>query len=325
MQESVIPSKTLSVRDAKKKLSPTTLPKPQMKRLRVRGDWSDTGPNARPESERDQSERPMSLHANLMQRMSDVLTRIFNSPHHATEPDATGSLDSNLQSSNNVQNTVCENEGTSQASNNTAPELGASSRSEEASSDPLTQSLQNLEEELVECQDLIGSTNSEPVVNLQYSGQGVNSGIITVEEARSSSDETNSSVTVNVTESESVTSVTTAVQMELQGENSWQSDSRMDAQEEPRFDNQNAVDIPLDSDDENEGASGSSRNTGSSRNSTVRDRLLRSFDDVLKHLREEKEKEQAQLPNVSIPTIKKKYIGHRNARTMVNYLNKNIK
>lgn len=26
---------------------------PPIKRLRLRGDWSDTGPNARPESERD--------------------------------------------------------------------------------------------------------------------------------------------------------------------------------------------------------------------------------------------------------------------------------
>uniref|UniRef100_A0A147BDM5 Putative nuclear receptor interaction protein n=1 Tax=Ixodes ricinus TaxID=34613 RepID=A0A147BDM5_IXORI len=54
-----------------------------MKRLRVRGDWSDTGPNARPECEmRDAAlgeQQPRSLHASLMQRMSDVLTGMFNS------------------------------------------------------------------------------------------------------------------------------------------------------------------------------------------------------------------------------------------------------
>lgn len=52
-----------------------------MKRLRVRGDWSDTGPNARPECEMRAlgEQQPRSLHASLMQRMSDVLTRMFNS------------------------------------------------------------------------------------------------------------------------------------------------------------------------------------------------------------------------------------------------------
>lgn len=31
---------------------PTGLKQPPVKRLRLRGDWSDTGPNARPERER---------------------------------------------------------------------------------------------------------------------------------------------------------------------------------------------------------------------------------------------------------------------------------
>ncbi|XP_064594963.1 DDB1- and CUL4-associated factor 6-like [Liolophura sinensis] len=47
---------------------------PPIKRLRLRGDWSDTGPNARPESERDDVEE-RSPHVTLMQRMSDMLTR----------------------------------------------------------------------------------------------------------------------------------------------------------------------------------------------------------------------------------------------------------
>lgn len=55
-------------------------PRVSMKRLRVRGDWSDTGPNARPEREMRAmgEQQPRSLHASLMQRMSDVLTRMFN-------------------------------------------------------------------------------------------------------------------------------------------------------------------------------------------------------------------------------------------------------
>ncbi|XP_015769434.1 PREDICTED: DDB1- and CUL4-associated factor 6-like [Acropora digitifera] len=42
---------------------------PPLKRLRLRGDWSDTGPNARPESEHPSPE------SSLMQRMSDMFAR----------------------------------------------------------------------------------------------------------------------------------------------------------------------------------------------------------------------------------------------------------
>ena len=43
---------------------------PPLKRLRLRGDWSDTGPNARPEREQSGSQE-----TNLMQRMSEIFTR----------------------------------------------------------------------------------------------------------------------------------------------------------------------------------------------------------------------------------------------------------
>ncbi|KAK3782716.1 hypothetical protein RRG08_037716 [Elysia crispata] len=53
-----------------------------IKRLRLRGDWSDTGPDARPEGEEPAQ--------NIMQRMSDLLTRMLNShgnQEEAGEPD----------------------------------------------------------------------------------------------------------------------------------------------------------------------------------------------------------------------------------------------
>lgn len=57
---------------------------PPIRRLRLRGDWSDTGPDARPEREPGRSgdvaqARP-TLHATLMQRMTDVLSRMLNDP-----------------------------------------------------------------------------------------------------------------------------------------------------------------------------------------------------------------------------------------------------
>ncbi|KAM9396977.1 DDB1- and CUL4-associated factor 6-like isoform 6-T6 [Salvelinus alpinus] len=54
----------------------------QQKRLRLRGDWSDTGPLSRPESERerDGESRPG---VSLMQRMSDMLSRWFEDASEA--------------------------------------------------------------------------------------------------------------------------------------------------------------------------------------------------------------------------------------------------
>ncbi|XP_073708085.1 DDB1- and CUL4-associated factor 6-like [Garra rufa] len=50
--------------------------RPPVKRLRVRGDWSDTGPRARPESERERDGESSSS-ISLMQRMSDMLSRWY--------------------------------------------------------------------------------------------------------------------------------------------------------------------------------------------------------------------------------------------------------
>jgi len=76
-------------RPAKKKSSRNRNKSPQpMKKLRLRGDWSDTGPNSRPETEsRDLEERSIddsadreNLQTTLMQRMTDALSRMLNDP-----------------------------------------------------------------------------------------------------------------------------------------------------------------------------------------------------------------------------------------------------
>ncbi|KAK6641091.1 hypothetical protein RUM44_012792 [Polyplax serrata] len=59
--------------------------RPVMPKLRLRGDWSDTGPQARPErdtnsSTEDSPENIPSLHTSLMQRMTQVLSRMLNDP-----------------------------------------------------------------------------------------------------------------------------------------------------------------------------------------------------------------------------------------------------
>ncbi|XP_035686075.1 DDB1- and CUL4-associated factor 6-like [Branchiostoma floridae] len=52
---------------------------PPVKRLRLRGDWSDTGPQSRPESERD-TRATESPQRSLMQRMTDMLQRWLEDP-----------------------------------------------------------------------------------------------------------------------------------------------------------------------------------------------------------------------------------------------------
>ncbi|KAF7286479.1 DDB1- and CUL4-associated factor 6-like isoform X2 [Rhynchophorus ferrugineus] len=69
--------KIRAVRGKRERVSP-----PPVRRLRLRGDWSDTGPDARPERETAVAvgqARPQ-LQATLMQRMTDVLSRMLNDP-----------------------------------------------------------------------------------------------------------------------------------------------------------------------------------------------------------------------------------------------------
>ncbi|XP_069569691.1 DDB1- and CUL4-associated factor 6 isoform X5 [Brachyistius frenatus] len=83
------------------------LRQPPVKRLRLRGDWSDTGPRARPESERER-DGEQSPNVSLMQRMSDMLSRWFE---EASE--AQGSRGSRPQTRPRVTGTAVRPEGTS--------------------------------------------------------------------------------------------------------------------------------------------------------------------------------------------------------------------
>ncbi|KAA8588011.1 hypothetical protein FQN60_001205 [Etheostoma spectabile] len=93
------------------------LRQPPVKRLRLRGDWSDTGPRARPESERER-DGEQSPNVSLMQRMSDMLSRWFE---EASE--AQGSRGTRPQT--RARGTAVAPEG---ASNNPADPAGGSSQ-----------------------------------------------------------------------------------------------------------------------------------------------------------------------------------------------------
>ncbi|KAJ8676672.1 hypothetical protein QAD02_012459 [Eretmocerus hayati] len=105
--------KETSSRRARGKRFPPRSTQP-VRRLRLRGDWSDTGPDARPEREGGRHNgteiaqaRPV-LHTSLMQRMTDVLSRMLNDP--ATRAALSGGGEDSLegvmdqQTDNNHQN-----------------------------------------------------------------------------------------------------------------------------------------------------------------------------------------------------------------------------
>lgn len=77
---------------------------PPVRRLRLRGDWSDTGPDARPERETTRlnnlgQARPQ-LQATIMHRMTEVLSRMLADPRtrlglnsHSTSAEITNDSD----------------------------------------------------------------------------------------------------------------------------------------------------------------------------------------------------------------------------------------
>ena len=85
--------KKLKVGNPERKSTKRRNKSPQpVKKLRLRGDWSDTGPNSRPETEARQqpsvvgeereseSQQGPAGQASLMQRMTDALSRMLNDP-----------------------------------------------------------------------------------------------------------------------------------------------------------------------------------------------------------------------------------------------------
>ncbi|XP_067849018.1 DDB1- and CUL4-associated factor 6 isoform X5 [Heptranchias perlo] len=106
---------------------------PPVKRLRLRGDWSDTGPRARPESERER-DGEQSPNVSLMQRMSDMLSRWFE--------EASENAQSNLRGRGRSRSRG--NTGRSEASDSSTPaaqeEIGEGTMEVDAPADQVPQS-----------------------------------------------------------------------------------------------------------------------------------------------------------------------------------------
>lgn len=111
-----------------------------VRRLRLRGDWSDTGPDARPEREEGRRSRRQIaqarpvLQTSLMQRMTEVLSRMLNDP--VTRAALCGGGEDGLEG-------VVLNQENTQSSNDNPPENGEERQSEEAESGEIAATVQS--------------------------------------------------------------------------------------------------------------------------------------------------------------------------------------
>ncbi|XP_016767117.1 DDB1- and CUL4-associated factor 6 isoform X3 [Apis mellifera] len=143
-QASVQLKKDIAVRKGEGKKQRLRSPLP-VRRLRLRGDWSDTGPDARPECEggrRSGTEiaqaRPV-LQTSLMQRMTDVLSRMLNDP--ATRAALCGGGEDSLEG-------VIDHQDNTQNNNENVTESSEERRDNEAERMERTQIQSNQEHQM---------------------------------------------------------------------------------------------------------------------------------------------------------------------------------
>ncbi|XP_056157262.1 DDB1- and CUL4-associated factor 6-like [Lampris incognitus] len=140
---------------------------PPVKRLRLRGDWSDTGPLARPESERERDGGARS-EVSLLQRISDMMSRWFE--------EASEAQSSRVRSQPQPRATHVEGE----APRHPLAPAPPSSNPPEGDSEEDGPRLPSLEVSNASSSELgtSRSTAAEPVLSLHYSTQGTTASTI---------------------------------------------------------------------------------------------------------------------------------------------------
>ncbi|XP_069725449.1 DDB1- and CUL4-associated factor 6 isoform X5 [Phaenicophaeus curvirostris] len=181
------------------------LRQPPVKRLRLRGDWSDTGPRARPESERER-DGEQSPNVSLMQRMSDMLSRWFEEASEVAQSNRGrvrlrsrgGTNRTDAPASNNMppgteSETAMEVDGSEQIPSSSSSTMSAQapSTSSSAESPPSTSLLSSPDNEQrpslgASAQPVLHQSESdkprtgtgEPVLSLHYSTEGTTTSTI---------------------------------------------------------------------------------------------------------------------------------------------------
>uniref|UniRef100_A0AAR2LV85 Ddb1 and cul4 associated factor 6 n=1 Tax=Pygocentrus nattereri TaxID=42514 RepID=A0AAR2LV85_PYGNA len=163
---------------------------PPVKRLRLRGDWSDTGPRARPESEREQTGESSS-NMSLMQRMSGMLSRWFEEASEAQNNRAHSRSHSSGESLHTFMHdptflfhyrTESSAESTAQATAENMPfsnsTTGTSSPRASSTSHSAQYQVKKLNSVLLQGSRGALTDSAEPVISLQYSSEGTTTSTI---------------------------------------------------------------------------------------------------------------------------------------------------
>ncbi|XP_017568403.1 DDB1- and CUL4-associated factor 6-like isoform X3 [Pygocentrus nattereri] len=294
---------------------------PPVKRLRLRGDWSDTGPRARPESEREQTGESSS-NMSLMQRMSGMLSRWFEEASEAQNNRA------HSRSHSSGDRTESSAESTAQATAENMPFSNSTTgtSSPRASSTSHSAQYQGSRGALTD--------SAEPVISLQYSSEGTTTSTIKLDFTHQwgetgSCCKSHSSRRSGEGESSRAAPSTEPRQPEMEGLSEHGIEAERQSQTELRRHSQAAVQAMGSDDSDDETVHTSSAHTVrgpterfSFRGSAIGERVLRRtaaarIQEIFRRRKERREMEETEALGIKRPVAKMSFKGHRNSRTMI--------
>ncbi|KAM4044529.1 DDB1- and CUL4-associated factor 6 isoform 2-T2 [Anomaloglossus baeobatrachus] len=328
---------------------------PPLKRLRLRGDWSDTGPRSRPESERERDGDQVT-NASLMQRMSDMLSRWFEEASEVAQRGRGRNQNrGGLQASPSVSqpaNTSTESQAAmsdppnvnpppsnldeSSSAENMQQSSSSSSEKSSAPSDSTSMLSKNLgsmslDEGRENAKFSPEADTSEPVLQLHYSTEGTTTSTIRLDFTDEWSNTASSSVAVKVGHKNDPSALEPALsnvmEAAAQNEDDNQTKHTNENQSPPTLDAEvhpeTSQNLPP-----TEPRSGiSERHEADSDDDTVRlppraqSQNRRSaaarIQELFRRRKERKELEELDMQNIRQPPSKLVYKGHRNSRTMI--------
>uniref|UniRef100_A0A674NJ95 Ddb1 and cul4 associated factor 6 n=1 Tax=Takifugu rubripes TaxID=31033 RepID=A0A674NJ95_TAKRU len=283
------------------------LRQPPVKRLRLRGDWSDTGPRARPESERER-DGEQSPNVSLMQRMSDMLSRWFEEASEAQSSRGTRpQTRPRGQSNSNNNNHRLEATGLSSTSVPSAPDSDQRSQLEDSSIPSSSSSSSS-------STTTSRTSTAEPVLSLHYSSEGTTTSTIKLDftdecpsvsssAARSFQGGSRASAATEITEPEAAEETSGDCRRSEPTEQAAGGDKRQPARGTQDSDDTSRVHVF---------ASSSSSSTGFYRRSAAA-----RIQELFRRRKERREMEESETQNIRRPSVKMVYKGHRNSRTMI--------
>ncbi|XP_069800536.1 DDB1- and CUL4-associated factor 6 isoform X2 [Dendropsophus ebraccatus] len=318
---------------------------PPLKRLRLRGDWSDTGPRSRPESERERDGAQVT-NASLMQRMSDMLSRWFEEASEVAQRGRgrnqnRGDLQSDppVSHSTDISTESQPSTGSGQAAVNPHPIDGrspadnmeqASSEKSGAPSDSACRISTELGSmSLAERRETTrfgpDAEASEPVLQLHYSTEGTTTSTIRLDFTDEWSNTASSSVAVKVgppNDSPPLDPANSHVEEAAAQYEADHQDQSTNAAAQAQMPPETSQHLQTEtqsaptehqeagSDDETvrvpTGAQSQSRRSAAAR-----------IQELFRRRKERKELEELDMQNIRQPPAKLVYKGHRNSRTMI--------